>query len=68
MKTFGDVIETVETLSLEDQEDLVAIVQRRLHEQRRAELVRTVRAARKEFDARQCQPASPEQIVRRIKS
>jgi hypothetical protein len=38
MKTFGDVLESVETLSLEEQESLVSILQRRLRERRRDEL------------------------------
>ena len=66
MKTFGDLIESVEALSLEDQEDLVAIVQRRLREHRREELVRAVQAARKEFQTGRCQAASPDQIIRKI--
>ena len=66
MKTFGDVIESVETLSLDEQEDLVSILQRRLRQHRRAELVQAVRAARKEFSAGLCQPASPDEIIRKI--
>ena len=66
MKTFADVIESVDTLSLDEQEDLVSIVQRRLHEQRRAELIRTVKAARKEFIAARCQPSTPDEIIRKI--
>ncbi|MBI3418254.1 MAG: hypothetical protein HY043_23435 [Verrucomicrobia bacterium] len=66
MKTFADVMESVETLSLDEQEDLLSIMQRRLHEQRRAELVRTVKAARKEFSAGRCRPASPDEIIRQI--
>jgi len=66
MKTFGDVIESVETLSLDEQEDLVSILQRRLREHRRAELVRAVKAARKEFGTGRCKPASADEIIRKI--
>ena len=66
MKTFADVIESVESLSLDEQEELVSIVKRRLREQRRAELVRMVRAARKEFRSGRCQPALPDEIMRKI--
>ena len=60
---FGDVLESVETLPLEDQQELVSIIQRRLREHRRAELALTVKAARREFSAGRCQPASPDKIV-----
>ena len=66
VKTFGDVVEPVETLSLDEQEDLVSILQRRLREHRRTELVQAVRSARKEFSTGRCQAASPDEIIRKI--
>ena len=66
MKTFGDVIESVEALSLDEQENLMSILRGRLRDHRRAELVRTVRAARKEFSGGHCQPASPDEIIRKL--
>lgn len=66
MKTFGDVIETVESLSFEEQEDLMAVLQRRLREHRRAELEKSVRAARREFRAGNCKGATPEEILKQI--
>ncbi len=66
MKTFGDVLESVETLSLNEQEELAAILQRRLRERHRADLVRTVKTARKEFRTGRCQPALPDEIIDKI--
>lgn len=66
MKTFCQVLEAVEELSPDEQENLVAIVQRRVRDKRRAELARTVKAARKEFQAGRCQPASPDEIMGKI--
>jgi hypothetical protein len=66
MKSFGDVIDSVETLSLDDQEDLVAILQRRLRDNRRAELVRAVKAARKEFSTGRCKPTTVDEIIQKI--
>lgn len=60
------MLEAVEELSPDDQENLLAIMQRRVRDKRRAELVRTVKAARKEFKASRCQPASPDEIMRKI--
>ncbi len=66
MKSFGDVVESVETLSMEDQEELLSILQGRLCERRRAELVKEVKAARKEFRTGRCRPGLPEEILREI--
>jgi phage-related baseplate assembly protein len=66
MKTFGQVLEEADALSPEEQESLVSILQRRLREQRRAELVRTVKEARKEFKAGRVRPASAAEITKKI--
>jgi len=66
MKTFSQVLEWADALSLEEQESLVSILQRRLREQRRAELVEAVKAARQEFKAGRCRPASPAEIAKKI--
>ena len=66
MKTFGQVLEWADALSLEEQESLVGVLQRRLREQHRAELVKAVKEARKEFKAGRCRPASPDDIIKKI--
>jgi hypothetical protein len=66
MKTFGQVLEWADSLSLEEQESLVGVLQRRLREQHRAELVKAVKEARKEFKAGYCRPASPDDIIKKI--
>jgi hypothetical protein len=66
VKTFGQVLESADALSLEEQESLVAILQQRLREQRRDELVEAVKAARQEFKAGRCRPASVTEIVKKI--
>ncbi len=68
MKTFGQVLELADDLPLEQQESLVAILQRRMREQRRAELIEAVKEARKEFKAGRCRPASPEVIIKKIRA
>lgn len=66
MKTFAQVLEEADALSLDEQEDLVSILQRRLREQRRGELIKTVDEARKEFKAGRVRPGSPSEIMRKI--
>jgi len=66
MKTFSQVLEEADALSLEEQESLVSILQRRLREQRRAELVKAVKEARAEFKAGTCRPATPADIMKKV--
>lgn len=66
--SFGEVLETVEKLSPEDQETLIEIVRRRIIEQRRAELVKDILDAQKEFKAGDARPVTPEELMREILS
>ncbi len=66
MSTFGQILESSTALSLEEQESLVVILQRRLAEHRRAKLVEAVSAARREFKAGRCRPASSKAILKKI--
>jgi ABC-type Fe3+/spermidine/putrescine transport system ATPase subunit len=46
---FQQAIESVESLSLEEQEILLDILQKRLHQQRRSNLTQEIREIRQEF-------------------
>ena len=65
---FEEVLEAIETLSLEDQEILREILHRRIVERRREELVQDVQRARQEFQAGQCRPVTPEELLNEIES
>ena len=65
---FGEVLEAIDTFSLEEQETLEAILHRRIIERRRAELVQDVQEAQQEFQAGQCRPVTPEELMREIVS
>jgi len=65
---FGEVLEAADSLSLDEQETLIDILQRRMIQQRRAELAQDIQAARKEFQAGHCQPATPSEIMKDILS
>ena len=65
---FGEVLEAIETLSLEDQETLKEILHRRLIERRREALVQDVQQAQQEFQAGQCRPVTPEDLMKEIAS
>ena len=63
---FGEVLEGIETLSLEDQEILRDILHRRIIERRREELVQDVQQAQQEFQAGACRSVTPEELMNEI--
>jgi hypothetical protein len=65
---FEEVLEVVDRLSLEEQETLVEIVHRRVIERRREELAREIQEAQKEFQAGQCRPTTPDELMAEILS
>ena len=67
MNSYAATLEALEALPLEEQESVLEIMQRRLAERRRAELIATVKQARKELAAGQGKPASVASIMRQVK-
>ena len=65
---FGEVLETVEKLSLEDQETLIEVLHRRIIERRREEIAKEIRDAQKEFQAGQCSVVTPDELMTEILS
>ncbi len=68
MMPFGEVLEAIDKLSLEEQETLADVLHRRIIEQRREELAREIQEARAEFQAGQCHPVTPEELTKEILS
>jgi len=66
MNTFGQVLESADQLPVDEQESLVTVLQHRVAEKRRAELIEAVKEARLQFKQGECRPASPREIVRRL--
>ena len=67
MNSYAATLEALEALPLEEQESVLEIMQRRLAERRRTELIATVKQARKELVAGQGKPASVASIMRQVK-
>jgi hypothetical protein len=63
---FGEVLEAADHLSQEEQEELVAILHRRLVQAARRRLAAEVREARQEFAEGRCSPVTPDQLMREI--
>jgi hypothetical protein len=68
MTSFAQTLDVIESLPVDEQEDVLEVLQRRLAEHRRAELVATVKLSRKEFAAGKCKPASVAAIMRQVKA
>ena len=68
MPSFAQTLDVIESLPVEEQEDVLEILQRRLVERRRVELIATVKQSRKEFAAGKCKPASVTAIMRQVKA
>ena len=66
--SFADILEAAEQLSLEDREDLIRILQNRLTEQKRADIITDVKEAQQEFTQGRCQPVTPEELMKEILS
>ncbi len=63
---FGEVLEAADQLSPDEQEELVAILRRRLAEQGRKRVAAEVRGARQEFAEGACRPAAVDDLMREI--
>jgi len=66
VKSYGQVLESIEALPEEQQESLMEIVRNRLTERRRVALVKAVNEARAEFKTGKLRPATPVEIMRKI--
>jgi hypothetical protein len=64
--TFAKVLEAADQLLPEEQEDLIHILQKRLHDHRRFELIRDVQEAQQEFALGLCKLVTPEQLMEEL--
>ena len=63
---FGDVVEAADHLSREEQEELIAILHRRLAQAARQRLAAEIQEARQEFAEGRCSPATPDELMPEI--
>ena len=63
MSRFDRALEMADSLDPTERESLISILQSRLRDQRRAELVDDVENSRKEFRDGQIRPATPAEII-----
>ncbi len=65
---FAEVLEAVEKLTLPEQEELVDILHRRMIEQRSEEIVKDIQDAEREFQAGDCRPVNPSELLKEVLS
>ena len=65
---FGEILEAADKLSIADQESLRDILTKRIIEQRRDQLSQEIREARKEYEAGQCKPVTPDDLMTELLS
>jgi hypothetical protein len=65
---FGEVLEAIDQLSLDEQETLLDIVQRRIAERGRKLLAAEIQEARQEFAAGRRQPTTADELMKEILS
>ncbi len=63
---FRDVLEAADQLSQDEQEELIAILRRRLARAARQRLAAEIQEARQEFSEGRCSPATPDELMREI--
>jgi hypothetical protein len=65
---FVDLLDAADRLSLDEQETLVEILQRRMVEHRREELAKEIQEAEREYQAGRCRPVTPEELMGEVLS
>ena len=63
---FREVLEAADHLSEDEQEELVAILHRRLAQAARQRLAGEIKDARQEFAEGRCAPATPDELMAEI--
>lgn len=64
--TFREVLDAADQLTRDEQQEIVAILRRRMAEAGRQRIIEDIRDSRREFAAVHCRPATPEEIFREI--
>jgi len=63
---FGEVLEAADRLSPDEQEELIAVMHRRLAQAARMRIAAEVQETRREFADGRCSPATPDDLMNEI--
>jgi hypothetical protein len=64
--SFHSVVEAADRLTEEEQETLIELLNHRLADRRRAQLVTDIQEAQREFERRALRPTTPDEIMKEI--
>ena len=64
--TFAEVLETIESFSLEEKETLLDILQNRLREAKRERIIKSVEEARLEFEQGLCKTMTVDEFMQEV--
>ena len=65
---FVELLDAADRLSLDEQETLLEILQRRMVEHRRQELAKDIRDAEQDYQAGRCRPITPDELMGEVLS
>jgi len=66
--TFGEVLESADQLTLDEQTSLLGVLRGRVTERRRVELAEDIQNAHQEFQEGRCRPVTPSELIQEILS
>ena len=66
--TFAEVLETIEKFTVDEKETLVDILQHRISEYRRNQLLKDIETAEQEFEQGLCKPMSVDEFMKEVSS
>jgi hypothetical protein len=63
---FGDLIEMIDRLPLDERRSLVDVVRKRIADDQRRRIFASIRSARREHRQGRCRPTTPDELMREI--
>lgn len=66
--TFSEILESADKMSLNEQETLIDVLQRRFSKHRRVELIKEIQTAQQEYQEGQCKAVTPSELMKEILS
>ena len=66
--TFGEVLESIEELSLDEKEDLIDILQHRMNDYRRARILKEIESSEREFEQGLCKEMTVDEFMKEVLS
>jgi hypothetical protein len=66
--TFSEILEAADTLTPDEQEEIINILRRRANERRRKELLKDIRKTEKDFKDGKCRTGTANELMKEVLS